>query len=370
MIETLPRETTCADRERLRDPDRSSPIPGFAPATPRRSRAAICPTGMPDLPSTSHEVEPGRRRSPQRAGIGARGLGPGRPGGRPGARAGGMCAFALRGPARPEAGGDGGPGGPDEPAGSGLGIRPGAGDLPRRTDATTCARSWPGWRTRAPGSPIALVGLLAGGQPRPQARRGSRVDGRSDGLDCVIAANPPIDLAACARPCSGPRTGSTTGTSSRWLRVQVDRLHRRFPELGEPALGRVRSVYEFDDRYTAPRNGFASAEDYYARSSTAPPHPPDRAPGPGGPRGGRSVHPVRTVPADLISLGPGIRADPAGRPSGILESVALAGRAALAGRPTRHLACHAVGDLDGPIVNHTPPHATRSGTTREIADHA
>ena len=83
----------------------------------------------------------------------------------------------------------------------------------------------------------------------------------------MIAANPPIDLAACARAMQRPENRIYDWNFVRWLRVQVDRLHRRFPDLGEPALGRVRSVYEFDDRYTAPRNGFASADDYYARSS-------------------------------------------------------------------------------------------------------
>ena len=56
----------------------------------------------------------------------------------------------------------------------------------------------------------------------------------------------------------------------RWLRTVVTRLHRIFPELGPVDLSRIRSVYEFDDRYTAPRNGFASADDYYARSSALP----------------------------------------------------------------------------------------------------
>jgi predicted alpha/beta-fold hydrolase len=35
-------------------------------------------------------------------------------------------------------------------------------------------------------------------------------------------------------------------------------------------LRAVRSVYAFDDLYTAPRNGFASADDYYERSSVRP----------------------------------------------------------------------------------------------------
>ena len=53
----------------------------------------------------------------------------------------------------------------------------------------------------------------------------------------------------------------------RWLRAMVDRLHRQFPDLGPPGLEGVRSLYEFDDRYTAPSGGFASADDYYTRCS-------------------------------------------------------------------------------------------------------
>jgi predicted alpha/beta-fold hydrolase len=49
--------------------------------------------------------------------------------------------------------------------------------------------------------------------------------------------------------------------------ASVVRLHRRFPELGPPRLQGVRTLYEFDDRYTARRNGFASADDYYRRCS-------------------------------------------------------------------------------------------------------
>src|SRR5262249_47037109 len=91
--------------------------------------------------------------------------------------------------------------------------------------------------------------------------------------------NPPIDLAACARAMSRAENRLYDWNFVRWLRSQVERLHRRFPELGKPALGRVRSVYEFDDRYTAPRNGFASADDYYAQSSSLPLSPRIDRPG-------------------------------------------------------------------------------------------
>ena len=39
------------------------------------------------------------------------------------------------------------------------------------------------------------------------------------------------------------------------------------PEAERSALAAVRNVYEFDDIFVAPRGGFASADDYYARCS-------------------------------------------------------------------------------------------------------
>jgi predicted alpha/beta-fold hydrolase len=53
----------------------------------------------------------------------------------------------------------------------------------------------------------------------------------------------------------------------RWLLSMVTRLHWRFPELGPVEPRGVRTLYQFDDRYTALRNGFASADDYYRRCS-------------------------------------------------------------------------------------------------------
>lgn len=41
-------------------------------------------------------------------------------------------------------------------------------------------------------------------------------------------------------------------------------------EGSRPAWGSVRTLRSFDERFTAPEGGFASAEDYYARASAAP----------------------------------------------------------------------------------------------------
>jgi predicted alpha/beta-fold hydrolase len=151
-------------------------------------------------------------------------------------------------------------------AGSGFGLARGIYHAGRTDDVREVVR----WlANRAPGSPIALVGFSLGANLA--LKLAAEVPGQPlEGLDCVVAANPPIDLAACARAMGRPENRLYDWNFVRWLRAQVARLHRRFPELGTPALGRVRTVYEFDDRYTAPRNGFASADDYYARSSSLP----------------------------------------------------------------------------------------------------
>ena len=58
-----------------------------------------------------------------------------------------------------------------------------------------------------------------------------------------------------------------TGTSCAGSARRSIQLHDRFPELGPPRLDGVKTLYDFDDRYTAPRNGFGSADVYYERCS-------------------------------------------------------------------------------------------------------
>ena len=122
---------------------------------------------------------------------------------------------------------------------------------------------------RAPRSPIALAGFSLGASLALKLAA-ETTDQPGDRLDCVLAANPPIDLSACSEAMRRPENRLYDWNFVRWLRAEVTRLHRRFPELGRPDLREVHSVYDFDDRYTAPRNGFASARDYYRRSSVLP----------------------------------------------------------------------------------------------------
>jgi predicted alpha/beta-fold hydrolase len=123
-------------------------------------------------------------------------------------------------------------------------------------------------RRRHDRSPIAGVGFSLGANLVLKLASEAGDDPTGSGrLDGVVAANPPIDLAICARRMSAPENRLYDWNFARWLRAMVARLHRRFPELGPPRLQGVRTLYEFDDRYTARRNGFASADDYYRRCS-------------------------------------------------------------------------------------------------------
>ena len=119
---------------------------------------------------------------------------------------------------------------------------------------------------RSEGSPIALVGFSLGASLVLKAGI-EAAEHPVNGLDCLLAANAPIDLIHCARQMRRPENRVYNWNFVRWLRAMVDRLHRHFPDLGPPGLEGVRSLYDFDDRYTAPRSGFASADDYYTRCS-------------------------------------------------------------------------------------------------------
>lgn len=122
---------------------------------------------------------------------------------------------------------------------------------------------------QAPGSPIALMGFSLGGNLVLKLAAEATREPVS-GLDCVLAANAPLDLSACCRHLARPGMRLYDRSFVRALRMQIHRLHARFPDLGQANLESVRSVYDFDQHYTAPRNGFRDAEDYYSRSSAGP----------------------------------------------------------------------------------------------------
>jgi predicted alpha/beta-fold hydrolase len=151
-------------------------------------------------------------------------------------------------------------------AGSGFGLARGIYHAGRTEDVRRVVE----WiSNRAPASPIALIGFSLGANLALKLAAEAAADPLA-GLDCVLAANPPIDLAACARHIQKPEHRIYDRNFVRLLRAEVARLHKVFPDLGSADLSGVRTLLDFDELYTAPRNGFSGAADYYARSSAGP----------------------------------------------------------------------------------------------------
>jgi predicted alpha/beta-fold hydrolase len=133
-----------------------------------------------------------------------------------------------------------------------------------KTDDVRTVAEW--LARRAPGSPIALLGFSLGANLVLKLA-GESADLPLEGLDCVVAANPPLDLNASCERIREPLNRIYDRNFLRELRAEVARLHAAFPELGPIDLSSARSLLDFDEIYTAPRNGFLNAIDYYARAS-------------------------------------------------------------------------------------------------------
>lgn len=92
----------------------------------------------------------------------------------------------------------------------------------------------------------------------------------------VAAVSAPVDLASSARVLDEkPDNGLYLRRFLKTLKEKTLAKSRRFPELarmlaGSDSVEAVRTIRAFDDRVTAPLNGFRDAEDYWARASSLP----------------------------------------------------------------------------------------------------
>lgn len=131
-----------------------------------------------------------------------------------------------------------------------------------------------------PGRALGLVGFSLGGNvvAKYLGERGAAVP---DGVRAAAVVSVPFDLARCCAAIDGSDLASLVYRERflRRLRPKALAKARRFPGLiDEARVHRARSLREFDDAVTAPLHGFASAEDYYERSSSGPLLPEVRRP--------------------------------------------------------------------------------------------
>lgn len=125
---------------------------------------------------------------------------------------------------------------------------------------------------RCPGSPITVIGFSLGGNVTLKLLGEPR--GTAEGLaqvDRAIAVCPPIDLSTTVKSL---RKGLRKLYDRYFCKACIrDVRHRQRlrPDAVVPDgwyAHPPRTLYEFDETFTAPVSGFASAADYYAKSSS------------------------------------------------------------------------------------------------------
>jgi uncharacterized protein len=90
-------------------------------------------------------------------------------------------------------------------------------------------------------------------------------------LKGVAAVSPSIELGGCAARIERRENWLYRQSFMRSLRRRVKKKRELFPELYDTrGLWRVRTVRQFDERFTAPAGGYTDASDYYERASSLP----------------------------------------------------------------------------------------------------
>jgi predicted alpha/beta-fold hydrolase len=121
----------------------------------------------------------------------------------------------------------------------------------------------------SPTSPVALVGISLGGNIALKLA-GEAADHPAGFLERVAAVCPPIDMVRCSRLLVSPRNRPYERNFLHGLMAAAYQRQRHFPDLPPLRFPRRMNCIIFDDLYTAPRNGFADAMDYYRRASSMP----------------------------------------------------------------------------------------------------
>lgn len=124
-------------------------------------------------------------------------------------------------------------------------------------------------RRLCPESPLVLLGLSLGGNIVLKLA-GEVHEHPIPGIERIAAVAPPIDLARCSDMIARPGNILYDRHFVRELLI-LDRKRRRyFPDEIPVRFPKNTTLKVFDELYTAPRGGYASAADYYHRASSKP----------------------------------------------------------------------------------------------------
>lgn len=120
----------------------------------------------------------------------------------------------------------------------------------------------------ARGKPLFTIGFSLGGNVVLKMA-GELGDDAAGLLAGVVAVSTPIDLAACVRTLKRPANYIYANRFVKRLKARIRLKESLTPgSFALEKLDRVRTVYEFDDTFTAPSFGFGNADNYYATQSS------------------------------------------------------------------------------------------------------
>ncbi len=121
-----------------------------------------------------------------------------------------------------------------------------------------------------PDRPLYAVGVSLGGNALLKWL-GERESAANDILLAAAAVSCPFDMSACGHHLAHGFNRIYTQHFLRTLKHFADEKLRHHPGLfDERRMRSAGTLYEFDDIVTAPLHGFASAADYWRRSSSKP----------------------------------------------------------------------------------------------------
>lgn len=123
-------------------------------------------------------------------------------------------------------------------------------------------------RFRAQGrGPIFAVGFSLGGNMVLKLAGEAGVKAR-DLVDGVVAVSTPIDLHACVQRIAEPQNWIYQRRFVLSLKSRYQRRHAAAPDRFHiEGLDRANTIYDFDDKFTAPAFGFGTAQNYYRTQS-------------------------------------------------------------------------------------------------------
>lgn len=119
-----------------------------------------------------------------------------------------------------------------------------------------------------PARPIGLVGISLGGNVMLKWL-GEQSDNAPEQVRAAVAVSTPYDLARSSRAINAGFARLYQWNFLRSLKRKALLKLAQHADVATPAgLGAVRTMWEFDDQFTAPLHGFKDAADYYAQSSS------------------------------------------------------------------------------------------------------